>query len=269
MQQDGGRRARGTTAAGRARGHVAQPKRRSWGVGVVLVSVLAGLLFALSASTSAGVPLRSETADQIAAIQRARADNLALEDRIAALRADNEERTEQIGAANDEVRALQQDIRRAAPQVGFAAVRGPALQVTLDDAPRGAAIPDGFSPDDLVVHQQDVQAVVNALWRGGAEAMMLMDQRVISTSAVRCVGNTLILQGRVYSPPYVITAIGDVEGMQNALLLSPEVSIYRQFEELVGLRYDVDDDVGLLTFPRFIPEPGLEYAVSAEESSAS
>ena len=38
---------------------------------------------------------------------------------------------------------------------------------------------------------------------------MLMDQRVISTSAVRCVGNTLILQGRVYSPPYVITAIGN------------------------------------------------------------
>ena len=32
----------------------------------------------------------------------------------------------------------------------------------------------------------------------GAEAMMIQDQRVISTSAVRCVGNTLILQGRVY-----------------------------------------------------------------------
>ena len=44
--------------------------------------------------------------------------------------------------------------------------------------------------------------MVNALWAGGAEAMQIMDQRVISTSAVRCVGNTLILQGRVYSPPY-------------------------------------------------------------------
>ena len=37
---------------------------------------------------------------------------------------------------------------------------------------------------------------------------MLQDQRVVSTSAVRCVGNTLILQGRVYSPPYLVTAIG-------------------------------------------------------------
>ena len=48
--------------------------------------------------------------------------------------------------------------------------------------------------------------MVNALWLGGAEAMQLMDQRVISTSAVRCVGNTLSLQGQPYSPPYVITA---------------------------------------------------------------
>ena len=38
---------------------------------------------------------------------------------------------------------------------------------------------------------------------------MIQDQRIIATSAVQCVGNTLLLQGRVYSPPYVIKAIGD------------------------------------------------------------
>ena len=42
--------------------------------------------------------------------------------------------------------------------------------------------------------------MVNALWQGGAKGIQVMDQRLISTSAVRCVGNTLILQGRVYSP---------------------------------------------------------------------
>ena len=44
-----------------------------------------------------------------------------------------------------------------------------------------------------------------------------MDQRLIATSAVRCVGNTLILQGRVYSPPYRITAIGDPKTLDTAL----------------------------------------------------
>ena len=80
---------------------------------------------------------------------------------------------------------------------------GPGLVVRLDDANRdpGAALPAGVTSDDLVIHQQDLQAVVNALWQGGAQGIQVMDQRLISTSAVRCVGNTLILQGRVYSPP--------------------------------------------------------------------
>ena len=43
-----------------------------------------------------------------------------------------------------------------------------------------------------------MQAVVNALWAGGAEAMSIMNVRVLATSAVRCVGNTLLLHGRVY-----------------------------------------------------------------------
>lgn len=87
----------------------------------------------------------------------------------------------------------------------------------LSDARTGGRIPDGYTVDDVVVHQQDVQAVVNALWAAGAEAMTIQDQRVIATSAVRCVGNTLILQGRVYSPPYVITAIGDIGSLRSGL----------------------------------------------------
>ncbi|MFG1998137.1 DUF881 domain-containing protein [Spirillospora sp. NPDC048911] len=47
---------------------------------------------------------------------------------------------------------------------------------------------------------------------GGAAGMQIMDQRVTSTSAVRCVGNTLILQGVVCSPPSTITAVGIRDG---------------------------------------------------------
>ncbi|CAM5285980.1 hypothetical protein SVIOM342S_02669 [Streptomyces violaceorubidus] len=85
---------------------------------------------------------------------------------------------------------------------------GHRRSVTLDDAPPDATAKlPGYpepQPDYLVIHQQDLQAVVNALWQGGADGIKVMDQRLISTSAVRRVGNTLILQGRVYSPPYKI-----------------------------------------------------------------
>ena len=98
-------------------------------------------------------------------------------------------------------------------------VHGPGLVVTLDDAQRDAngRFPRDASPDDLVVHQQDIQAVLNALWSAGAEAIQMQDQRIIATSVPRCVGNTLLLNGRTYSPPYAITAIGDAAAMQAAL----------------------------------------------------
>jgi uncharacterized protein YlxW (UPF0749 family) len=149
------------------------------------------------------------------------------------------------------VARLRSQAASLAPVAGTQAVTGPGLSVTLDDAKRTAAsLPKDFTADDIVVHQQDVQSVVNALWDGGAEAMMLQDQRVISTSAVRCVGNTLILQGRVYSPPYTIQAIGDPASMRAALDRSEPVTIYRQYARLLGLGYDVKT-LDKATFPAY------------------
>jgi uncharacterized protein YlxW (UPF0749 family) len=91
-----------------------------------------------------------------------------------------------------------------------------------------------------------------------------MDQRVISTSAVRCVGNVLILQGRVYSPPYVIRAIGPQQQMQAALERSEALRIYRQYVDVLGLGYDVSTQ-GSMTMPGYDGALDLRYA-TAESS---
>jgi uncharacterized protein YlxW (UPF0749 family) len=126
-----------------------------------------------------------------------------------------------------------------AADAGLDPMRGPGLVVTLTDAQRDAEgrFPGDASPDDLVVHQQDVQAVLNALWTAGAEGIQMQDQRIIGTSAPRCVGNTLLLNGRTYGPPYVITAIGDVSAMRAALAAAPSVILYKQYVVRFGLGY--------------------------------
>ncbi len=86
-----------------------------------------------------------------------------------------------------------------------------------DPSSANAAIAAGVDPNQLVVHQSDLQAVVNALWAGGAEAMSIAGQRVVATSAVRCVGNTLLLNGEVFSPPFRVEAIGPAKAMTAAL----------------------------------------------------
>ena len=149
-----------------------------------------------------------------------------------------------------------------APVAGAAPLRGPGLRVSLDDAPAlkpGQTRPSWLTPDDLVVHQQDLQAVVNAFWRGGADAVQVMDQRIVSTSAVRCVGNTLILQGRVYSPPFLVSAIGDPAKLRAALAVEPGVQLFKEYVKQAGLRWSMDD-VKRLTVPAFAGALQLTYA---------
>ncbi|MCC2313491.1 DUF881 domain-containing protein [Cellulomonas xiejunii] len=122
---------------------------------------------------------------------------------------------------------------------GSTPVTGPGLRVMLDDAPFDVRHED-VRPDLLVVHQQDIQAVMNALWAGGAEAMGLMDQRVVSTTGVQCQGNVLRLHGRMYSPPFVITAIGDPDTLRASLADDAAVSTYVRHASELGLGWDVE-----------------------------
>ena len=97
-------------------------------------------------------------------------------------------------------------LRSGRLSAGLVALRGPGMRVELADSTE-ADSPSG-DVNDLVIHSGDVQAAVNALWRSGAEAISVNGERLVGTSAVLCVGNTLLLNGTVHSPPYVISALG-------------------------------------------------------------
>ena len=218
--------------------------RLPWRVAAPLAFGLAGLLFAASAGAARGGDLRGGTRSDIRDVIRAeqrRADDIAA--RVERLRQEVQQATDRAASTDRRVAAEQRRSAELQLAAGAVPVVGPGVRVVLADAPRGAdrVLPPDAAPDDLVVHQQDLQAVVNALWRGGAEAMQIMDQRVISTSAVRCVGNTLILQGRVYGPPFTITAVGDPQRLQDALDASSGVALYRYYADTFGLVYETAD----------------------------
>lgn len=241
--------------AGRRRGSV-------WTLLVPVVALLAGLLFTTSATTANGTNLREDRTPQLVNLigDRQRQISAALAQQ-SALQKSVLSQTNQIAGSDSGVAAQEQRANAQLGSAGLVAVRGPALTVTLNDAPTSAdgSLPKGATADDIVVHQQDVQAVVNALWAGGGEAMTIMGIRVISTSAVRCVGNTLLLQGVLYSPPFIITAIGDVPRMTAALASSPQVTAYRQAVAAWGLGYQVRNQPNV-TLPAFTGSTDLQYA---------
>ena len=155
----------------------------------------------------------------------------------------------QVGAADAERR-----LRQGEEVAGIMAMAGPGLKVTLDDSSFKQS-PTG-NLNDLVVHSQDVQAAVNALWRSGAEAVSINGQRLVSTSAVLCVGNTLLLNGTVHSPPYVISAVGASEDRFEGDEL---VRRLHQDADAFGLRFSVSKEDGLRV-PAFAGAASPRYA---------
>jgi len=216
-------------------------RRGSVTVGSVLA--LAGLLFTANAHLAQTTNLRGGQ-DLAGLVERegVRVDQLSAE--VAALQVRVGALTDQpntTGPVADPVEQAQTEFA-----AGVVAVQGPGLTVQLSDAPAGGGNALNAAPDDLLVHQQDVQAVVDALWAGGAEAMSIQDQRVTATTAVRCVGNVLQLQGHTYSPPYVIKAIGDQRSLSQALFASPDIRTYLRYVDSVGLGWSVSRETGLV-----------------------
>jgi uncharacterized protein YlxW (UPF0749 family) len=220
---------------------VRNSRRSPWRFGVPLVCLLAGLLLAATHGVSGGSEIRRSDAPRLVDLvheAQTSVDRLSGQRDALATQIDSTH-----GRSSDT--ALSAMLARAAElaaDAGLDPVHGPGLVVTLSDAQRDAngRFPRDASPDDLVVHQQDIQAVLNALWSAGAEAIQMQDQRIIGTSAPRCVGNTLLLNGRTYSPPYVLTAVGDAAAMQAALVAAPLVTLYKQYVVRFGLGYSED-----------------------------
>lgn len=239
--------------------------RKRWAYAVPVAAMGAGAIFGISAVTSAGTDLRPATRNLVQVVRDGDLRVKARAAEVRRLQTSVDALAAKRAPGSAQVATLQRQADAIATAVGMTPVRGNAVAVSLDDSHRElSTLPADTDPNWLLVHQQDVQAVVNALWRGGATAMTIMDQRVISTSAVRCVGNTLLLQGRVYSPPFTITAMGDQGRLRSALQNDGAVGDFRDYVPLVGLGYSVRSIDGA-RFPGYDGSTGLRYATSSKD----
>lgn len=206
-------------------------------LGPYLALVLLG--FAIVAAGASGVDPRSgRRARLVDLIQVEDEHARALRLRVDALQADLLALEASAGTGAIEIARTSIDV--LAPLAGTAPVSGPGIRVELRDSTLRES-PNG-DPNDLVIHEQDLQAVVNALWGSGAEAIAINGERITSASAVRCVGNTLLLHGVVYAPPYRIAAIGDAKQLASGVEADPLVERFRIFAEEMKLTFAVTSD---------------------------
>lgn len=215
--------------------HIQTPHKRTrarrpltvWRVGTPLTVLMAGAIFAVSAERSDGTDLRGGRYTDMASVVQAESKTTGeLTEQVSELTAEVEQLT--AGLGDRSVQRLQEQVDALSDPAGLTPRSGPAVKVTLDDAPPEARDDPERDPLEVVVHQQDIQAVVNAMWRAGARAVTVQGQRLISTTGIKCEGNSVTLQGIPYSPPYEIVGVGTTEELLDELAGDSYVQVYRE-----------------------------------------
>ena len=244
--------------------------RRSWmgGVAVFVVVALSGYLLMTNVRVNRTSVISSDTADLV---EQGVDEANQLQDDIRDLSSQIATLTEVIGSDSNDGNASDGSDANGNSSLVLPAVSGKGVTVTLNDSPLWENIVNNSGSadniNDYVIHQQDVESVVNALWAGGAEAMMIMDQRVLFNSAVLCSGNVLSLHGKKYSPPFTISAIGDADKMRKALEDSEAMQIFQEYVSAFGIGYEVEDKDDL-EFPESaaLLQP-LKYATAKSDET--
>lgn len=219
----------------------------AWRVGTPVMVLLSGVLFAVSYDNSEGTDLRPGRYTDLASLAYAESqeyDDLRTE--ISDLNAEITRLTDSVD--DQEVKNLRRRVDEVDGPAGLEPVAGEGVTVTLSDASAEVAdrvLEEGeIDPNRLVVHQQDIQAVVNAMWQGGAEAVLVQGQRIVTTTGIRCEGNAVLIQGVPYPEPYVISAVGDPDEIEAAIDADDDVGRYRSDAAIpsIGVGWDLDED---------------------------
>jgi uncharacterized protein YlxW (UPF0749 family) len=162
-----------------------------------------------------------------------------------------------LAKRQDASEALNKDLQEAKFVAGLTEADGPGIQVTLTDSQRRPvdSTPNGMLV--LLIHDEDIERVINELRAAGAEAIAVNGQRVISLTAIRCAGPVVQVNGVPTTPPVVIQAIGDPDTMFNALNMRDGVlDVMRRFDPAMAKA----DKMRMLHLPAYAGSTTFRYA---------
>lgn len=116
-------------------------------------------------------------------------------------------------ATNDElINSMDNTIQNLSVRAGSTDLVGEGIVITLSDGDKANII-----NSNTLVHDSDILTVVNELQAAGAEAISVNNQRIISTSAIRCVGPVIQVNYQKVASPFTIKAIGNSQYLESAM----------------------------------------------------
>ncbi len=120
---------------------------------------------------------------------------------------------------NDDDKNKQEEITLNNNLLGLTNLEGKGIELTVADNPDATSENIGVLDDisKYIVHYNDIIALTNELKNAGAEAISVNGQRIVSSTAITCIGNVIKINDEKVSSPFVIKAIGFPESLKGAL----------------------------------------------------
>jgi uncharacterized protein YlxW (UPF0749 family) len=244
---------------------------------ITLLSAIFGALLGMSLKTQDRIRQEQLPDMRISKIAKSYMDlrdtNLDLMKKVADMQKRLTDYQKAAAAEDGNAKLLSADLQKANLLAGLVAVTGPGVTVTLKDAKNLPAKPADMSQEAYVefirpylIHDQDIQAVINELRAAGAEAIAVNDQRIVATTAVRCVGPTVMVNNTpTNGSPVRIKAIGDPDTLQSSLMMPGGVSDQYKITDPTMINVD---KVKVMALPAYAGATPLRYAQQAPEKSA-
>jgi uncharacterized protein YlxW (UPF0749 family) len=202
-------------------------------------AVLFGLLVTLQWRTQAersvlSVRYNAPLVDAATALQNEQ-DKLKAD--LAALRVQLDEIQRNSSTQSGAERELQSRIDELRASGGLTPLSGDGVAIQLDDA-RNVSV-SSRDVDRSICHATDLTDILNTAWKGGAQALAVNEERIVSSSSVYCVGSTIMVNGTLMSPPFNINAIGPQNALLGAFDDPNQLQDIKQRRDVQGLGFRV------------------------------
>lgn len=95
-------------------------------------------------------------------------------------------------------------------EIGLTEIKDEGFHIELDDSP--FIDRDSLENDEAgIVYAADIRDIVNLLRANSVEGIAINDQRIIASSSITSVGNSVLINNSNLAPPFTISVVGDYE----------------------------------------------------------
>lgn len=183
-----------------------------------------------------------------------------LKSRIGSLRKKIDESLEQNEAISET--ASLERLNELKKEIGLTKLNGEGFEIQLDDSPF-IDRENITSEEGGIVYAADIRDIVNLLRTHNVEGIAINEQRVIASTPITSVGNTVLVNNSHLAPPFTISAIGDYESLMRRIS-NPGIleDLQKRIEEN-GIRFSIEYSPYVI-LPIYNGQFRMKYISSAE-----